>query len=268
MLPRKTLSDALFSNFFDYESWRFSLPRALFSNAYMSMWEYLQDDSNSADPVSIGWLNLLYAIFATNSRPLVQDTAELTNSALEQTRHMYFLRALAARRLSDDILILTGPTSGASSAPAPDNTMYGCLASVLLANYMCDRGNATEAWKVIGSAVRTAQALDLHRDTALWNNLSRTDQELRKITWSLLSVHDRCCVFVATGCFRAHMAPLGRLLSFVVGKPPAVRVSDFDVPLPKFPVGRLPDNDTEWSALHHAYLAKLADIIGDISDKV
>lgn len=163
---------------------------------YDRMWENLQSDPNGADRVNMHWLTLLYAMFAmTTSTPVQANTTKTnggrTPTTVEQQRRVFFLHALTGRRLAEDMLCLS-TSSATAPSPVQEGTVYGCLAVILLANYMCDRGNASEAWRMLGPAIRSAESLGLQRNPAWhkWKGMSKDEQELRRIAWQLLRIHD------------------------------------------------------------------------------
>ena len=181
-----------------YQNWRFTLPKDILSSSYSHMWEILRVDAAlGAERVNIHWLTLLYAIFALSptvipSSPVPSDSHPAIID-IESERRTFFLHSLSGRRIAEDLL---GLSSSVSSAPpsVTECASYGCLAVILLVHYMCDRGNVSEAWKMIGSAIRMGQTIGLHRDPdlyATYAHISQDEQKLRKVTWWLLVIQDR-----------------------------------------------------------------------------
>lgn len=179
-LPGKEKSDLLITAFFQYENWRFGLPRQLIMNVYNRMWDAIQADSTSLNRLKVNWLTLLFSVFA--------HSPECTNE--EQSRK-YFLRSLTGRRLAEDLLCASFSVPR-MHVSITEGTALGCIATVLLANYLCDRGQVSEAWKMVGTAIRNAQTAGLHKNPAWhrWKDMTEDEKSIRLSAWLLLSQQD------------------------------------------------------------------------------
>lgn len=146
------------------------------------MWEALANNgAQCACRMRAYWLALLFAIFALS--PFC---------ASEDESRKYFLQSLTARRLAEDLFFASFSSQKAPSSVSEGNTQ-GCLAVVLLANYLCDRGQVSEAWKMVGTAVRNAQNAGMHRNPHWnkWKDMSEDEQLFRGTVWILLSNEDK-----------------------------------------------------------------------------
>ena len=180
-LPPKDTCDKFLTSFFEQENWRFGLPRKLILGMYNRVWEVLHTDPTALRKIKIQWLSLLYSIFS-----LAPECEK------EDDRRMYFCQSLSGKRLAEDFLNTSFPTVQTPFS-VTEGTAHSCLAIVLMTNYMCDRGHVSEAWKLIGKAVRTAQTAGFHRDPgwSRWKDMSEDEQLLRRTTWLLLCQQDR-----------------------------------------------------------------------------
>lgn len=179
-LPEQHECDVLIHTFFASENWRFGLPENVILGIFKSMWEVIGADSSSLNRVKVNWLTLLFAIFALS--PGCKN---------EEQSRKFFLHSLTGRRIAEDLLFasLASPRMPVS---VTEGAALGCIATVLLANYMCDRGQATEAWKMIGTSVRNAQNAGLHMSPAWnrWKDMTEPEKTIRLCAWHLLSQHD------------------------------------------------------------------------------
>ncbi|KDQ13892.1 hypothetical protein BOTBODRAFT_175304 [Botryobasidium botryosum FD-172 SS1] len=241
-LPPRATCDTHISNFFEYRNWRFAMPKAWFLTVYDRMWRTLALGINGVDQINPHWLTLLFSMFAlagTNSDDMNP------NGEQQQRKQQYFLHALAARRLAEDILCTSFlPPSQSSTS---DGTALGCLGAVFISCYMCDRGNLSEAWKVVGSAMRGAIAVGLHRDPGWtkWKVMSCEEQTLRKTTWWLLFIFDR-------------------FYSYVLGRSAMLSEGGSDVPLPRT---TFPDGTINMDGTFQALTGTLGDIVGKAGER-
>ncbi|OCB88722.1 hypothetical protein A7U60_g4103 [Sanghuangporus baumii] len=136
---------------------------------YHAMWDTIQTDRTSVERISFNWVTLLFATLALSS-----------GCSSEEESRKYFLQALTSKRLAEDV------QSASFFAPRhsgtySQGTAHGCIAAALMADYLCDRGQMTEAWKLIGSAVRNAQNAGLYLNPAWnkWKDMTEDEQTLR-----------------------------------------------------------------------------------------
>ena len=128
------------------------------------------------------WLMLVFSVLALAPRKLVGTTARV-----------YFWKAMEARRLIEDIMICTPAYSLAPTECMVHGISLSCIASTLLASYLSNRGRVSDAWKIVGCALRNAQAVGLHRDPGWhkWEKMDREECELRLLAWWDLIISDR-----------------------------------------------------------------------------
>ncbi|KAH8119222.1 hypothetical protein DFH11DRAFT_1563632, partial [Phellopilus nigrolimitatus] len=116
---------------------------------------------------------------------------------------------------------------------------------------MCDRGQLTEAWKLIGSALRNAQNAGLHLNPASikWKNNSKEEIFLRSLAWHLCALRDK-------------------FLSFLLGRPVMIRARDCDVPMFSMPSMTLAsDGSSKTARFYQAFITTLIDIISEEKNK-
>lgn len=193
-LPSKSTCDLLIFGFFEKNNWRIGVPQPILMSEYNRMWHSLQADPSDAQRVSIEWLTLLYAIFACSVSTLASTESSNAAREAEDQRRGYFLRSLSGRRIIEDTLCASFSHRPPRSSAA--DSIYSCLAAILLASFISDRGNISEAWKMISGAVRIAQSIGLHRDPVeVQRGHTDTDvQELRRTTWQVLCLRDGCAI--------------------------------------------------------------------------
>jgi len=98
---------------------------------------------------------------------------------------------MASRRVAEDDILNT-PNNTMMVSPA-DGTVLGCLAIPILANLLAEKGQASEAWKLVGNGLRSAQGVGLHRDPDWrhWQVMSQDEKNLRRRAWWSLFIADR-----------------------------------------------------------------------------
>jgi hypothetical protein len=185
-LPPRERCDTLILSFFENDNWRYALPERLIISMYERMCEALR---NAADPtcccrIRANWLTLLFSILAFSPACFSEEESR-----------KYFLHSLNCRRLTEDLFFASfgTPRATTSASYLDEGTAQGCIAAVLLSCYLCDRGQVTEAWKMVGYAVRNAQNAGLHRNPHynVWKNMSEDDRTIRKTAWWYLSQTDK-----------------------------------------------------------------------------
>ncbi|KAL5528505.1 hypothetical protein ACEPAF_7641 [Sanghuangporus sanghuang] len=167
--PLQSRCDELIEAFFEHDNWRYGIPKTIIMLAYHAMWDTIQTDRTSVERISFNWVTLLFATLALSS-----------GCSSEEESRKYFLQALTSKRLAEDV------QSASFFAPRhsgtySQGTAHGCIAAALMADYLCDRGQMTEAWKLIGSAVRNAQNAGLYLNPAWnkWKDMTEDEQTLR-----------------------------------------------------------------------------------------
>ncbi|RPD63295.1 hypothetical protein L227DRAFT_561459 [Lentinus tigrinus ALCF2SS1-6] len=212
--PRETVA-VLVDAFFAERGWQFGLPEGWFKNALSRMWAHLDircpgqschmsgGCARCTKEVNPHWLTLVFAVLALAPRRLVGTSARV-----------YFWNAMEARRLIEDIMICTPAYSLAPTECMVHGIALSCLAASLLASYLSNRGRVSDAWKIVGCAVRNAQAVGMHRDPGWhkWEKMDREECELRLLAWWLLIIYDR-------------------LYSLILGRPTIAGEETFDVKL-------------------------------------
>lgn len=246
-LPPREQVEQLLDSFFTERNWQFGIPYSWFRSSCEQMWAHLDlrcqhgcrgggDCPACRNDINPHWLGFLFSVLAL--APGSRNTAK--NCA------RYFVHALTARRLVEDILLVTPVYS--TSEGTVHGGVLSCYSAVLLAMYLVDRGRVSEAWKLIGSALRHAQALGLHRDPGWkkWEEMQPIDRELRITSWWLLMVSDR-------------------MWSFVLGRPPMVPKNSFDIRA--LPSDTSSDGSPNPCAAYHKALIALSEVIADTMDK-
>ncbi|KAF7794577.1 hypothetical protein EIP86_005712 [Pleurotus ostreatoroseus] len=211
LLPPRCEVERLLRLFFAECNWQFGLSEKWFLASMQRMWEQLSLRCTPTcnleggcpackEEINPHWLVLLFSMLALV--PASEQTVE------DSTK--YFTAAMTARRVVDDILLASPVYSTSESAVY--GSVLSCIAAVLLAIWQGDRGRLSEAWKLIGHAIRSAQAIGLHRDPRWrkWETMHQFEIELRVTAWWLLMISDR-------------------LYSFVLGRPVMVPRGSFDV---------------------------------------
>lgn len=130
--PDRPRSNSLVVGFFEKDNWRFGLPQTPILSVYHSMWDTITTDERALERIDFNWVAFLFSIFALSS-----------GCSSEQESRKYFLQALTAKRLAEDVQyasFFTPRDSGSFS----QGTAHGCIAVALMAEYMCDRGQLTE----------------------------------------------------------------------------------------------------------------------------
>ncbi|KAI0776760.1 hypothetical protein BD413DRAFT_610348 [Trametes elegans] len=211
-LPPQETVERLVDGYLAERNWQFGIPEQWFRRSCESMWRHLRlrcpglachlsgGCPRCTEELNPHWLALLFAVLALAPHRLVGGMAKT-----------YFLKAMEARRLVEDILLASRASSGPS---AVQGVVLSCIGGALLARYLADRGRVSDAWKLTGTALRNAQAVGLHRDPGWqkWESMDKQELELRVLGWWLLVMSDR-------------------LYSFTLGRPMMATEGTFDVKL-------------------------------------
>ncbi|TCD67133.1 Oaf3p [Steccherinum ochraceum] len=244
-LPPRNQVEELINIFFLTRNAEFGISEVWFRAATQTMWYYADKEccpgcpqygccSGCREEVNPHWLSLFFAVLSITP---FENGSEM--------RSKLFYNALACRRLIEDIL-------HASAAEVTDRSLVGsvlsCLASTVLAAYLVEHGRVSEAWKVVGGALRCALALGLHRDAQWrrWENMGAVERELRTLTWWLLVNADR-------------------QYSFILGRPVMTQRGTFETAT--LPAAQHGDGSPNPHVLFRKYMCTLSEIISDSTMK-
>ena len=100
--------------------------------SYKGMWWTIQADLTSIQRINFNWVALLFGLFAVSP-----------SCVSEEESRKYYLQALTARRLAEDLLSASFLSPRETTATY-SGTAYGCIAASLMCKYLCDRGQMTE----------------------------------------------------------------------------------------------------------------------------
>ncbi|KAH9852903.1 hypothetical protein C2E23DRAFT_729689 [Lenzites betulinus] len=243
--PREKITE-LIDGFFAERNWEFTIPERWFRDSCEEMLRHLELRCDDYTCVASGgcdrctkapnphWLSLFFAVLALAPRLIVGADAKV-----------YFLKAMEARRLIEDMILAARAYPHSCSA---SGVVQSSLAAALLAKYFADQGKVSDSWKIVGAALRSAQAAGLHRDPGWrkWDNMDRQERELRLVAWWSLFTADR-------------------LYSFILGRPMMTLPGTFDVKL--LPGATHGDGSPNpFFEFQQCYLT-LFDIIGETVDK-
>ncbi|KAI0830223.1 hypothetical protein BC628DRAFT_1408371 [Trametes gibbosa] len=245
-LPPRTAVDTLVEGYFTERNWEFGIPEGWFRQSCEHMWRHLAlrcpgpachvsgGCTRCTEELNPHWLALLFAVLALAPHRLASGSAKT-----------YFLKAMEARRLVEDILL----ASRAYSQPgAVQGVVLSCIAVALLARYLADRGRVSDAWKLTGTALRNAQAVGLHRDPGWqkWDSMDKQERELRLLGWWSLVNADR-------------------FYSFILGRPMMAVEGSFDVKL--HPGDMHGDGTPNLSAIFQEQYSGFCELIGEMLTK-
>ncbi|KDQ64551.1 hypothetical protein JAAARDRAFT_28196 [Jaapia argillacea MUCL 33604] len=175
-LPPQRFSDVLIDYYFDSVNWtRYPLSERDFRVAYAS----ICSNSVGMNPNDVRFLPLLFVVLAIAVRLAPEHIA-----GDARTRRLTSLRYYWSSRRS--VLI--------AAAIQPDS-LEMVLTRLLSARFLTFDRRITECWSQLGAAVRTAQALGLHRDgEAMGMDPARV--EYRRRIWAYLYHADRSYALV------------------------------------------------------------------------
>ncbi|KAF9495300.1 hypothetical protein BDN71DRAFT_888663 [Pleurotus eryngii] len=205
-IPPRAVTDTLIKTFFDRANWRYGISEDWFYPAYEQMWTALNFPYGAGLQVNPNWLSLLFAILAICPQSAISAAADTQAEA-------FFTYGMMARRVAEDTYLSVPAFAPLESAA--DGTTLGCLAASILAYFLAERKRISEAWKLIGNSIRSAQAVGMHRDPSWrrWHTMSENERMLRTRAWWGLRQWDI-------------------LYSFILSRPPMTQPSSFDVQLP------------------------------------
>ena len=184
-IPPVSVTTSLLQGFFSECNWAFGVPEEWFHTACSQMWNVLECPGPHGFRINANWLSLLFAILAYAPGLSSDDQIDAACS------NHYFLCSIAARRIAEDDYLNTPNVSLMVSAA--DGTVLGCLAVPILCNYLSQRGRVSEAWKMVGTGIRNAEAVGMHRDPEWkhWHVMSKDEVLLRRRAWWGLYICDK-----------------------------------------------------------------------------
>ncbi|TFK75857.1 hypothetical protein BDN72DRAFT_954408 [Pluteus cervinus] len=179
-LPSQRNSDILIDYYFSSVNWtRYPVSEKDFRLAYGSICAHNRDGVGAANPTDVRFLPLLFVVLAIAVRLAPEHIAgDARNRRITSTRYYW-----SSRR---SLLI--------AAAIQPDSLDI-VLTRLLSARFLTFDRRITECWSQLGAAVRTAQALGLHRDGATMG-MDRPQIEYRRRVWSYLYHADRSYALV------------------------------------------------------------------------
>ncbi|KAH0588706.1 hypothetical protein H2248_004512 [Termitomyces sp. 'cryptogamus'] len=206
-IPSTVIAAALLKAFFAECNWRFGIPEEWFSNACSQMWNVLEHPGPHGLHINAHWLSLFFAVLAYTPESAGDGKAQA------DSRDHYFSCAMRARRVAEDDYMNTPSISLMVSAA--DGTVLSCLAVPILCSYLSEHGRVSEAWKLVGSGIRQAEAVGMHRDPEWrhWQVMSKDEALLRRRGWWGLYILDK-------------------MYSYLLGRPQMHHKESFDVAAP------------------------------------
>ncbi|KAG6837432.1 hypothetical protein H0H93_009526 [Arthromyces matolae] len=179
-LPPARSSDVLIDYYFSSINWtRYPISERDFRQAYASISAHGRDGIGATNPNDVRFLPLLFVVLAISARLAPEHIAGDL-----RTRRLTSLRYYWSSRRS--LLI--------AAAIQPDSLDI-VLTRLLSARFLTFDRRITECWSQLGAAVRTAQALGLHRDGSTMG-LDPPKVEYRRRIWSYLYHADRSYALV------------------------------------------------------------------------
>ncbi|KAF9453082.1 hypothetical protein P691DRAFT_802459 [Macrolepiota fuliginosa MF-IS2] len=179
-LPPQRVSDVLINYYFTSINWtRYPVSENDFRTAYSSISAHGRDGIGATNPHDVRFLPLLFVVLAISARLAPEHIGGDARS-----RRITSLRYYWSSRRS--LLI--------AAAIQPDSLDI-VLARLLSARFLTFDRRITECWSQLGAAVRTAQALGLHRDGSTMG-MDPARVEYRRRIWSYLYHADRSYALV------------------------------------------------------------------------
>lgn len=243
-LPPRQVATTSIHSFFAHYNWRVGIPEQWFQSACAQMWAALEYPSHDVQ-INMNWLSLFFAILAVSASDSGDDSPQVDDSGDLEPTDKYFMCAMTARRIAEDDYLNKPNVS--LMASAADGTVLGCLAIPLLCCYLAQRGRIGEAWKLVGTGVRNAESIGMHRDPewSAWQVMSKDEIDLRRIAWWGLVFSDK-------------------LYSYLLGRPHMVRKDATDVAIPS-PIE--PDGSVNYWKRGLGFFIQLADIAAETIEK-
>lgn len=190
-LPPRDRAISLINTYYSRVAWQFDPIRRtrLINEFFVPCYENVQDP-----PISPHGVALLYAIFGLG----MFHTPELNNYASQAHHYITLSRASLAL---DCIFVNTSVTA-----------IDAMLLHVQYLEMSDDPGGAAKAWATLGTTLKLAQALGLHREPSMWGLPVDEVSRRRRTMWELV-VYDHW-------------------LALHVGRPPMISRQHFDVEIP------------------------------------
>ncbi|KAG7090971.1 hypothetical protein E1B28_010038 [Marasmius oreades] len=236
-IPVAAVLPVILNSFFTEVNWNFGLPEHWLYTAVVRMWNTLRYPDIPGSIINACWLSLLFAILACTPRL----DEQLKNAGLESPSQ-YFSYAKAALSIAEESF--HGKTRMSS---ATNGVVLACLAVPLLCAYQAKEGRLGESWKLVGTWIRIAQALEIHCDPGRlgWHGLSEEEKCLRKLAWCNLITWDK-------------------LYSIILGRPQMVGT---EVPTFISTMFSHSDGATNFFSIYQSALIKLANVAGEVNVK-
>ncbi|KAK7470590.1 hypothetical protein VKT23_002014 [Stygiomarasmius scandens] len=179
-LPPRRTSDVLINYYFSEINWtRYAISEKDFRAAYAAVCDHGAHGIGATNPNDVRFLPLLFVVLAISVRLAPEEVA-----GDARHRRVTSLRYYWSSRRS--LLI--------AAAIQPDSLDI-VLTRLLSARFLTFDRRITECWSQLGAAVRTAEALGLHRDGASMG-LEPSLVEYRRRIWSYLYHADRSYALV------------------------------------------------------------------------
>ncbi|KAJ4478167.1 fungal-specific transcription factor domain-containing protein [Lentinula aciculospora] len=179
-LPPLRTSDAYIDYYFTSLNWtRYAISEPEFRSAYAAVCAHGSHGLSATNPNDVRFLPLLFVVLAISARLAPEDLA-----GDARHRRITSLRYYWSSRRS--LLI--------AAAIQPDSLDI-VLTRLLSARFLTFDRRITECWSQLGAAVRTAEALGLHRDGASMG-MEPAMVEYRRRIWSYLYHADRSYALV------------------------------------------------------------------------
>ena len=196
-IPPIQVVDRLITEFFEQVNWRYGVPERWFRDVLQQMWSHLHHSTGNPTQINPNWIMLLFAVIASappSCYEEIQDRSALW--AQLRSNDDYFMCATMARRLVEDDFL--NEPNHSLMVSAADGSVLGCLATPLLCDYLAQRGRVSEAWKLAGNAIRSAESVGMHRDPEwkLWQTMSEDEKALRRAGWWGLFIMEKYAYFV------------------------------------------------------------------------
>ncbi|PPQ98399.1 hypothetical protein CVT24_004078 [Panaeolus cyanescens] len=188
-LPSMLVVESLTNAFMTECNWRYGIPERWFRGARAQMWLNIsQPRSSCPDQLNANWLMLLFAMMASAPQSAYDHVGQYSPVRISDD---YFMCATMARRFAEDEYL--NMPNASLMVSAADGTVLNCIASIVLASYLTERGRVSEAWKLVGNGIRNAEAVGMHRDPEwkLWQMMSADEKVLRRKAWWGLFIFDK-----------------------------------------------------------------------------
>jgi hypothetical protein len=166
-LPPERTSNALINYYFTSLNWtRYAISEPEFRSAYQSVCAHGTHGLSATNPNDVRFLPLLFVVLAISARLAPEELGgDARQRRITSLRYYWSCKSLGALFPST---INPGPARRSlliAAAIQPDSLDI-VLTRLLSARFLTFDRRITECWSQLGAAVRTAEALGLHRDGA------------------------------------------------------------------------------------------------------